>query len=112
LLRRGRSYAYRRNAGDQKKGLLFMALCADIERQFEFVQHTWLNATSFHGLKDEPDPLMGNPRAAEGKFTIPTAPGPVQMETLQSYVSLCAGGYFFLPSRAAIQFMITRVAAI
>lgn len=112
LLRRGRSYAYRPNEGEERKGLLFMALCADIERQFEFVQHTWLNATSFHGLKDEPDPLLGNPRAPEGKFTIPTAPGPIRIESLQSFVSLCAGGYFFLPSRAAIQFMITRVAAI
>ncbi|UVO54917.1 Dyp-type peroxidase domain-containing protein [Sphingomonas sp. SUN039] len=110
LLRRGRSYAYRPDAGEEKKGLLFMALCADIERQFEFVQHTWLNATSFHGLKDEPDPLLGNPRGSKGKLTVPVAPGPIQIDGIASYVSLRAGGYFFLPSRAAIQFLISLAA--
>jgi len=41
-----------------------------------------------------------------GKFTISTAPGPIQIDDMRSYVTLRAGGYFFLPSRAALQFMI------
>lgn len=106
LLRRGRSYDYARDGGEKRKGLLFVALCADIERQFEFVQRTWSNATSFHGLTGEPDPLLGSRLMPTGKFTIPTAPGPIQIDDMASYVTLRAGGYFFLPSRAAIQYLI------
>ncbi len=106
LLRRGRSYDYSRDGAERRKGLLFVALCADIERQFEFVQRTWSNATSFHGLTGEPDPLLGSRLMTTGKFTIPTAPGPIQIDDMRSYVTLRAGGYFFLPSRAAIQYLI------
>jgi hypothetical protein len=34
-----------------------MCLNADIERQFEFIQQTWLRAPSFHGLRSEVDPV-------------------------------------------------------
>ncbi|MEG3145296.1 Dyp-type peroxidase [Sphingomonas sp. RT2P30] len=110
LLRRGRSYDYAREGGKLQKGLLFIALCADIERQFEFVQRTWSNATSFHGLTGEPDPLLGSRLMPTGKFTIPTAPGPIQIDGMSSYVRLRAGGYFFLPSRAALQYLIGTAA--
>ena len=122
LLRRGRSYAYRPDgATSETKGLLFAALCSDLERQFEFVQHTWINASSFHGMTAETDPLLGNPLAEEGKtsaalvggtntrFTIPTATGPVVMEGLRSYVTMRAGGYFFLPSRSALTYLSTAL---
>ncbi len=126
ILRRGRSYAYQpENEGKEAKGLLFAAICSDLERQFEFIQHTWINAKSFHGLTDEADPLLGNPLADEGKFfgqfksaamdeamggtntrfTIPTAEGPVVIEGLDSYVTMRAGGYFMLPSRSALNFL-------
>lgn len=127
LLRRGRSYAYRPDGtGQPVKGLLFMALCTDIERQFEFVQHTWINASSFHGLTQEADPLLGNPLAEDGKFlphkasppqatetptlfSIPTEIGTIRVKGLQSHVSMQGGGYFFVPSRAAIMFLIHRL---
>lgn len=125
LLRRGRSYAYEGDGAGKgtRTGLLFIALCADLERQFEFVQRTWLNATSFHGLVEERDPLLGGPAAGPsdeersgdrvseaegGGFTIPTAVGPVRVEGLQSWVTLRGGGYFFLPSRSAFAFLINR----
>jgi len=52
LLRVGRFYQ-----PDEGKnpGLLFMCLNADIDRQFEFVQQTWLASPSFHGLVGEQD---------------------------------------------------------
>ena len=114
LLRRGRAYCYRPEDGDgeEKTGLLFMALCGDLERQFEFVQRTWINATSFHGLVNERDPLLGGSRAAlkscpNGVFTIPTAAGPIKVPLLQSHVEMRGGGYFFLPSRSAIVHLVT-----
>jgi len=50
---------YRQPAG-KPPGLFFMCLDADLERQFEFVQQTWLQSPSFHGLMDERDPVIGS----------------------------------------------------
>ena len=41
------------------RGLLFMCLNTDIDRQFEFVQQTWLLNSSFATLFQEVDPLVG-----------------------------------------------------
>lgn len=106
LLRRGRSYE--RDASDQsaaEKGLLFVALCADLERQFEFVQQTWLGAETFHRLSREPDPIVSQAAAKDTVFTIPTASGPLRLTGMESVVTVKAGGYFFLPSRSAIQYL-------
>lgn len=118
LIRRGRTYDYvpdrdcRENSS--RKGLLFMAICADIERQFEFVQRSWINATSFHGLENEHDPLLeagGN----AGAFTIPTSFGPLNVPAtgrdsdFKPYVTLRGAAYFFLPSRASLRFLISRL---
>lgn len=114
LLRRGRSYEYNpgTDEGDTapQKGLLFMSICSDLSRQFEFVQRTWINKTSFHGLQNESDPLMGGPagQKSNGAFSIPTPSGPLEIPNLSTYVSLQGGGYFFLPSRASLAFLIKR----
>jgi deferrochelatase/peroxidase EfeB len=108
LLRRGRAYQKGR-----EKGLLFMALCADLERQFEFVQQTWVGSPSFHGLTDEPDPIAAGAEALcphaggrrEQVFTIPTPVGAVTVRDVKSFVSTVAGGYFFLPSRSALAYL-------
>lgn len=64
ILRRGRSYGHRpvdpRVEDGIDRGLLFLCLNADIERQFEFVQQTWVNNPVFGGLNGEVDPLIGN----------------------------------------------------
>ena len=58
LLRRGRTYDYQPPEETKKeKGLLFTCLCADLDRQFEFVQQSWIGSPSFHGLKNEADPI-------------------------------------------------------
>lgn len=104
LLRRGRSYQ-----DGEEKGLLFVALCADIERQFEFVQQSWINAPAFHGLANEPDPLIGADLAtgdqASRVFTIPTPAGPIKLSGMESFTTVRGGGYFFLPSQSAMRFL-------
>ncbi|MDP2332646.1 MAG: Dyp-type peroxidase, partial [Reyranella sp.] len=104
ILRRGRPY------GDEKseKGMLFVALCADLERQFEFLQQSWVGSPSFQGLSNEPDPITSPPPVDPSKpfvFTIPTPSGSVTMKNLKSFVTVRAGGYFFMPSRSAIRFL-------
>lgn len=115
LLRRGRAYeiphdgAAGGNGAPSEKGIVFTCLCADLERQFEFVQQTWIASTSFHGLTGEVDPIIGNPDPTKkGVFTIPTALGPITLEGLEQFVTVRAGGYFFLPSYSAIHYLLDR----
>ncbi|MCO6388757.1 hypothetical protein [Aliihoeflea sp. 40Bstr573] len=120
ILRRGRSYRgvdlrdgrAQVPAGDGEgpeatdgpaEGLLFIAMNASIERQFEFVQQTWINASSFHGLRNEPDPLLHSGEV--GSFTIPTANGPVVLTGLSTFARVRGGGYFFMPGRSLLRFL-------
>ncbi len=112
LLRRGRAYVRSNADGSEEKGLLFVSLCADLERQFEFVQQIWSNSADFHGLSHEPDPIIGADAPdlhtgcpAERNFTIPTPAGPIKLRGMQCFVQVKAGGYFFLPSRSALTWM-------
>jgi hypothetical protein len=107
LLRRGRSYQK-----GQEKGLLFVGLCADLERQFEFIQQSWIGAPGFAGLTNEPDPIVSvkpavsaEPAAAPTRFTIPTSAGSLVLDGGESFVTVRGGGYFFLPSRSALLFL-------
>ncbi len=112
LLRRGRAYVRQSADGTTEKGLVFAAVCADLERQFEFVQQAWANASSFHGLTNEPDPIFGadcpdpvTSATMPRDFTIPTPAGPIKLNGMQSFVTVKAGGYFFLPSRSALTWL-------
>jgi len=109
LLRRGRSYRMRRPDGRAEHGMLFAAFCADLERQFEFIQQTWINAPSFHGLSGETDPLLGE---AGRSYTIPTPAGAVRLHGLPRFVTVRGGGYFFMPSRSALAYLAARTAAL
>lgn len=96
ILRVGRPYS---PDGREKPGLFFMCVNADLERQFEFLQQSWLNAPDFHDLDGEADPLMG---CGQRRMTIPTPNGPLLLDPLASYVKPLGGAYFFMPSRSAL----------
>ncbi len=100
IIRRGRSFDLPGDDTGRNKGLMFAAICSDIERQFEFVQQRWLFGRSFHGLAGEIDPLLG-----DSNFTVPTSVGPVRVQGLARWVECHGGGYFFLPGRAALQWL-------
>ncbi len=101
LMRRGRNY----QRDDGEKGLFFVAICEDLERQFEFVQRSWLQADGFHALKSERDPVVGQCPAGAGEFSIPTTGGTITVTGLSAFTTLRAGGYFFLPSRSALLYL-------
>jgi Dyp-type peroxidase family len=103
ILRIGRTYEK-----DGEKGLLFMCLNADIERQYEFVQQSWVAAVSFNGLQEK-DPTIGAQRDDAGRFSIPSTDGSVVLTGLPSFVTTRGGGYFFMPSRSAMQYLISRL---
>ncbi|MEN3315954.1 MAG: hypothetical protein V7605_2188 [Acidimicrobiaceae bacterium] len=114
ILRRGRSYGLplvdppsRPGEGpDAERGLVFICLNADIERQFEFVQHTWLGNPFFAGLSGEVDPLVGN-RPDGGAFTLPADPLRRRVTGLPTFVTVRGGGYFFLPGISALRYLAT-----
>lgn len=89
---------------DNRKGILFICLNADIERQFEFVQQTWVMNPSFQTLHGEQDPIVGHPHG-DGSFTVPTRQGPLILSGLQAFVTVEGGGYFFMPGRRALRYL-------
>ncbi len=101
MLRVGRQY---QPQGGRDPGLLFMCLNGDIERQFEFIQQTWLANSSFHGLTAEQDPIIGDGAIASG-FIIPSRDGLVRLKPPPRWVTTLGGGYFFVPGKRLLAFL-------
>ncbi|TGT73223.1 cytochrome P450 [bacterium M00.F.Ca.ET.159.01.1.1] len=108
ILRVGRTYEKKEKGGRTEKGLLFMCLNADIERQYEFIQQTWVSSSSFQGLVDEKDPTIGS-RKSGGRFSIPSWEKVTVIKDIPQFVTTRGGGYFFMPSRSAMRYLISRL---
>ena len=108
ILRRGRAYAEPGAKGAKPtEGLVFLAACADLERQFEFVQQTWIGDPSFHGLSGESDPVVDT----DGKLqdlSLPDGRTVRRLKGIPDFVTVRGGGYFFMPSRSALYFLADR----
>ena len=109
ILRRGRSYGHRLPDpmvdDGAKRGLHFLCLNSDIERQFEFVQQTWINNPVFGGLDGEVDPLVGNLAKSNCNFTVQGQPLRTRVHGLSRFVTVRGGSYFFLPSIRALKYL-------
>ena len=111
ILRRGRVYrAAADPRGAARNGLRVICLNANIARQFEFIQTSWLASAKFNGL-DEDDPLLGARTtlfsgAAVDAFTRPRDDGlPCRMHGLPQFVTVHGGAYFFMPGLAALRYI-------
>lgn len=109
LVRRGRPYgppiADRYQDDGEERGLVFVTLNANIERQFEFVQHAWITSPSFGGLYDEADPLLGGRVQKRGTFTVPGHPARTRHHGIESFVAVRGGAYLFLPGIRALEYL-------
>lgn len=111
ILRRGRSYGHQVEAQDRlvddgaERGLHFICLNSDIERQFEFVQQTWINNPVFAGLDGEVDPLVGNLEKGGSLFTVQARPLRKRVHNLGRFVVMKGGAYFFLPGIQALKYL-------
>lgn len=121
ILRRGRAYgppvassmeiADMLAAGDAagERGLHFICFNTHIGRQFEFIQHTWVNNPKFDGLYEDDDPLVGDRRGARGgrggTFTIQSEPIRTRVTGMPRFVHVRGGAYFFMPGLRAIRFL-------
>ncbi len=106
LIRRGRSYGPPLAEGALDavdRGLYFIALNANLSRQFEFVQHSWVNDPRFNGLFKEADPIAG--AAHDNEFTVRRDVAPKRCVGLPRFVTVAGGAYFFMPGLRALRFL-------
>jgi deferrochelatase/peroxidase EfeB len=109
LFRRGRPFGAEREKppweydddGGVDRGLVFIALCASLRRQFEFIQQTWVNNSKFGELYDERDPMVAD---SGGCFTVQGAPVR-RCLALPQFVEMRGGAYFFLPGLHALAWL-------
>jgi Dyp-type peroxidase family len=95
---------------DEERGLIFACFNANIGRQFEFIQNTWVNNQKFAGLYEDADPITGfhdpfGTGRESGAFTIPAEPIRQRYTGLFSWVVTRGGAYFFMPGVNAVRFL-------
>lgn len=116
VMRRGRVYGQETDNEnfDAKdvdgQGVLFMCVNADIAQQFEFVQQSWLNNTTFAGLDGEVDPIVSGLETSEMRYTAPARPVSATVARKRPLTTVKGGGYFFLPGKAALKWLAVQAA--
>lgn len=110
IIRRGRPYGERWTPAKDKadseaqRGMLFIALNADIAGQFEMIQNSWLNNPHFAGQYAGTDPLS-HMVAGEDLITIQRRPTNIHIKRPEPFVRVRGGAYFFLPGIQALRTM-------
>jgi deferrochelatase/peroxidase EfeB len=86
------------------RGIMFVFVGADLERQFEFIRKEWVENGLFFGSQGEKDPLIGA-NDGTGQFTIPREPIRQRLKTLPAFVTTKGGEYFFAPGLRALRWL-------
>jgi Dyp-type peroxidase family len=111
ILRRGNPYGPQVPESaetDGEQGIIFLALCTSLFRQFEFVQQQWMQYGLDFDAGNDTCPLIGN-HGEETKFVIPGGgdggekPGPYICSRLPQFIEIRGGAYFFVPSMTALR---------
>lgn len=134
ILRRGRTYGkplaesmeaediLKAEAFDGERGIHFLCFNANISRQFEFIQHTWINNPKFHEMYSDDDPIIGDrvrgaslkeiaspvENRSQGEattFTQQAIPVRKCLAGLPRFVQVRGGAYFFMPGIGAVRFL-------
>lgn len=111
ILRRGLPYGVSdpANPDDQEEhGIIFLAVCASLFRQFEFIQQQWIQYGLDFNAGNDTCPLLGN-HDADAKFVIPTdsavSKPPFVCSKLPQLVEVRGGDYFFIPSMTGLRML-------
>jgi Dyp-type peroxidase family len=106
ILRRGQPYGKTTYDDDGDHGIIFQIMCADLARQFEFVQQQWINYGLDSNAGNDTCPIVGNREGGDSKFIVPVDPNgqgvPFIAASLPQFVETRGGDYFFLPSMTAL----------
>ena len=104
ILRRGLPYgAFEPDNRDDnaERGVIFIAMCANIFRQFEFVLQQWMNYGLDLRAGNDTCPMLGYHPGGD-KFVIQADPEseetPWIMNGLPQFIETRGGEYFFVPS--------------
>jgi deferrochelatase/peroxidase EfeB len=92
-------------------GIVMLVVCANLFRQFEFVQQQWINYGLDACSGNDTCPLTGNHSLGEAgpkaKYVIPSDPKsgrpPFIVEGIPQFVETRGGEYFFVPSMTALR---------
>jgi deferrochelatase/peroxidase EfeB len=113
ILRRGLPYGVSSPGvtDDKEHGIVMLVVCANLFRQYEFVQQQWINYGLDSSAGNDTDPLVGNhATGAQGppaKFVIASDPKagrpPYIADRLPQFVETRGGEYFFVPSMTALR---------
>ena len=101
ILRRGLPYG--ETEGDDH-GIIFLAICSSLFRQFEFVQQQWIQYGLDFNAGSDTCPIVGN-HDADAKLVIAAEPGgrPFICDRMPQFVEPRGGDYFFIPSMTALR---------
>lgn len=103
-------FAAAQEGPEARRGLHFICLVSNINRQFEFVQRAWINSANFDALYKDGDPLLAARRKSgqpnqNDELTVPAEPVRRKYKDLPRFTQLVGGGYFFLPGIKALKFI-------
>ena len=113
ILRRGLPYgsvdpANPTDTGEH--GIIFLAVCASLFRQFEFVQQQWVQYGLDFDVGSDTCPIVGNhgqPGQAPSAYVVPVDPAgqnaPFVCKPAPQFVEPRGGEYFFIPSMTALR---------
>ncbi|KML57592.1 hypothetical protein VL15_14195 [Burkholderia cepacia] len=105
ILRRGLPYGSQDDAHGEH-GIVMLAVCANLSRQFEFVQQQWLNYGLDFNLGNDTCPLVGS-HAPNARYVIAADPKsgnpPFIASGIPNFVEARGGDYFFMPSMTALR---------
>ncbi|MBY8975840.1 peroxidase [Rhodobacteraceae bacterium NNCM2] len=112
VLRRGLPYGEsslydgKNKTDETEQGVAMMILCANLFRQFEFVQQQWIQYGLDFNSGNNTCPLVGD-HGAHNRFTIPNDPAkggcPFVLDGMKNFVEPRGGEYFFIPSMTALR---------
>ncbi|WP_431282053.1 Dyp-type peroxidase [Humitalea sp. 24SJ18S-53] len=114
ILRRGLPYGAAQPGGDDtgEHGIVMLAACASLFRQFEFVQQQWMQYGLDFMAGNDTCPIIGN-HGEDAKFVIASDPAsgkpPFICDRLPQFVETRGGDYFFVPSMTALRMIATGV---
>lgn len=103
ILRRGLPYGGDGGDDDSEQGVIFMAVCASLFRQFEFIQQQWIQYGLDFNAGNNACPLIGDHKN-HARFGFPVGQDRAFVcDGLRTFVETRGGDYFFLPSLTALK---------
>jgi deferrochelatase/peroxidase EfeB len=110
ILRRGLPYGQVDPAAPNdanQQGIIFMAICSSLFRQFEFVQQQWMEYGLDFNAGSDTCPIIGRHDEKTAKLVVVTDPKtgrqPFVADGIPQLVETRGGDYFFIPSMTALR---------